>query len=102
MGDDCGSRSLPLRSVGAAVRRGRPGFATSRYVKWVDEKYGINRQKAEWVKGHLACGMKTKVVTAVFVDKKNSGDCPQFDAAHRKTAENFTVKEVRADKAYLS
>lgn len=94
--------SLPLRSVETAFAVDSSGFATSRYVKWFDEKYGINRQKAEWVKCHLACGVKTNIVTAAIVDEKNSGDCPQLAPLLRTTAENFMVKEVPADKAYLS
>lgn len=94
--------SLPLRSIETTFAVDSSGFATSRYVKWFDEKYGINRQKAEWVKCHLACGVKTNVVTAAIVGEKNSGDCPQFKPLIETTAENFTVKEAPADKAYLS
>ena len=35
--------SLPLRSVESQFAIDSSGFATSRYVKWVDEKYGVNR-----------------------------------------------------------
>lgn len=94
--------SLPLRFVETTFAPDSSGFATSRYAKWFDEKWGINRQKAEWIKCHLVCGVKTNIVTAAVVDEKNSGDCPQFGPLIRKTAENFTVKEVPADKAYLS
>ena len=34
--------------------------------------------------------------------RQRRGDCPQFKRLVEKTAENFTVKEVSADKAYLS
>ena len=94
--------SLPLRSVESQFAIDSSGFATSRYVKWVDEKYGVNRQQAEWVKAHLCVGTKTQVVTAVFMDEKNSGDCPQFDPLTQATAENFVIEEMSADKAYLS
>ena len=94
--------SLPLRSVERQFAIDSSGFATSRYVKWVDEKYGVNRQQARWVKAHLCVGTKTQVVTAVFMDEKNSGDCPQFDPLTRATAENFAIEEMSADKAYLS
>jgi hypothetical protein len=33
---------------------------------------------------------------------KDTADCPQFKPLVAKTAEHFTVKEVAADKAYLS
>ena len=94
--------SLPLRSVESQFAIDSSGFATSRYVKWVDEKYGVNRQQARWVKAHLCVGTKTQVVTAVFMDEKTSGDCPQFDPLTRATAENFVIEEMSADKAYLS
>ena len=61
--------SLPLRSVERQFAIDSSGFATSRYVKWVDEKYGVNRQKADWVKAHLCIGVKTQTVTAVFMDE---------------------------------
>ena len=94
--------SLPLRSVESQFAIDSSGFATCRYVKWVDEKYGVNRQQARWVKAHLCVGTKTQVVTAVFMDEKNSGDCPQFDPLTQATAENFVIEEMSADKAYLS
>ncbi len=94
--------SLPLRSVESQFAIDSSGFATSRYVKWVDEKYGVNRQQARWVKAHLCVGTKTQVVTAVFMDEKNGGDCPQFDPLTRATADNFVIEEMSADKAYLS
>jgi transposase len=94
--------SLPLRSVESQFAIDSSGFATSRYVKWVDEKYGVNRQQARWVKAHLCVGTKTQIVTAVFMDEKNSGVCPQFDPLTKATAENFVIEEMSADKAYLS
>ena len=46
--------------------------------------------------------MKTNVVTAVVIGGRDAADSPQFKPLVRTTAENFTVKEVPADKAYLS
>ena len=94
--------SLPLVAVESQFAIDSTGFSTCRYTKWVDEKYGTNRQKADWVKAHVCVGTKTQVVTAVFVDEKNSGDCPQFVPLLSATAENFTIKEMSGDKAYLS
>ena len=48
------------------------------------------------------CGTKTHVVTAVEIHDKNAADSPQFKPLVETTAKNFTVKEVPADKAYLS
>jgi transposase len=94
--------SLPLRSVEVDFAIDSSGFSTNKFTRWFDEKYGVTRQKAEWVKAHLTCGVKTNVVTAVVIGDKNLGDCPQLPALTNKTAENFTIREMSADKAYLS
>jgi transposase len=94
--------SLPLRSVDVDFAIDSSGFGTSKFERWYDEKYGVTRSKAEWVKAHLCCGTKTNVVTAVVIGDKNLGDCPQLPALTDKTKEHFTVREMSADKAYLS
>jgi transposase len=94
--------SLPLKSVETVFAPDSTGFSTSRFVRWYDEKYGVERSGKEWVKAHAICGTKTNVVTAVVILDKNAADCPQLPALVQKTAENFAVKEVPADKAYLS
>jgi transposase len=93
---------LPLKSVETDFSVDSSGFSTSRFVRWFDEKYGSIRQKCDWVKCHLACGVKTNVVSAVRIEDKNAADCPQFKPLMEATAQNFTVKEASADKAYLS
>jgi transposase len=94
--------SLPLRAVETVFAPDSTGFSTSRFVRWFDEKYGVERSGKEWVKAHAICGVKTNIVTAVTIEGKDAADCPQFKPLVEKTAENFTVKEVTADKAYLS
>src|SRR5205823_10732613 len=76
--------------------------STSRFVRWFDEKYGAERSGRDWVKAHAICGVKTNIVTAVTIEGRDAGDCPQFKPLVEATAENFMVKEVPADKAYLS
>jgi transposase len=94
--------SLPLRTVETVFAPDSTGFSTSRFVRWYDEKYGVERSEKEWVKAHAICGVKTNIVTAVTIEGRDAGDCPQFKPLVEKTAENFAVKEVPADKAYLS
>jgi hypothetical protein len=38
-------------------------FSTSRFVRWFDEKYGVERSGHDWVKAHAICGVKTNIVT---------------------------------------
>jgi transposase len=94
--------SLPLRTIETTFAPDSTGFSTSRFVRWYDEKYGVERSGHDWVKAHAMCGVKTNIVTAVEILDRNAGDSPQFRPLVETTAQNFTVKEVPADKAYLS
>lgn len=93
--------SLPLKAVETVFAPDSTGFSVSRFVKWQDEKYGT-RSGRDWVKAHAICGVKTNIVTAVEIAGRDAGDAPMFKPLVERTAENFTVKEVPADKAYLS
>src|SRR5260370_15106042 len=93
--------ALPLRAVETTFAPDSSGFSTSRFVKWYDEKYG-ERSGREWVKAHILTGTKTNVIVAVEILDKNAGDSPQFGPLLKTAAQHFTIKEVPADKAYLS
>jgi transposase len=94
--------SLPLRAVETTFAPDSSGFSTSRFVRWFDEKYGVERSGHEWVKAHALCGVKTNIVVAVEILDKNAADCPQFAPLVNAAAQHFTVEQVAADKAYLS
>jgi transposase len=94
--------SLPLCLVETSFAPDSTGFSTSRFVRWFDEKYGVERSGHDWVKAHAICGGKTNIVTAVEIGARDANDSPFFKPLVVKTAEHFTVKEVPADKAYLS
>ena len=94
--------SLPLRAVETVFAPDSTGFSCSRFVRWYDEKYGVTRSGHDWVKAHAMCGTKTHIVTAVEIHDKDAADSPQFKPLVEATAKHFTIKEVPADKAYLS
>jgi transposase len=94
--------SLPLRAVETNFAPDSTGFSTSRFVRWYDEKYGVQRSGKDWVKAHVMSGVKTNIITAVIIEDRDANDCPMLKPLVETTAENFTVKEVSADKAYLS
>jgi hypothetical protein len=94
--------SLPLKAVETDVAIDSSGFSTCKFERWFDIKYGCTRQKHVWVKVHIACGVKTNVVTAVRILDKDAGDSPQFVPLVKDTARNFSIGEVSADKAYAS
>src|SRR5262249_11094132 len=92
----------PLRSVETDFAIDSTGFSTCKLETWYDHKYGITRRRCLWVKAHIAVGVKTNVVTAVRILDKDAADSPQFPMLVKKTAENFTIREMSADKAYSS
>jgi transposase len=94
--------SLPLRTIETTFAPDSTGFSTSRFVRWFDEKYGATRSGRDWVKAHCMAGTRTHCITAVEILDRDAADCPQFKTLVEKTAEHFTIKEVPADKAYLS
>jgi transposase len=94
--------SLPLRSIEVDFAVDSSGFATSRFVRWFDHKYGVVKQEYDWIKVSLMCGVKTNIVTAVAIDEKKGADCPQFAPLVTETAKNFQPREVSADAVYLS
>jgi transposase len=95
--------SLPLRTVETEFAPDSSGFSTNKFVRWYDEKYGVERSGHDWVKIHLMVGTTTHIVTAVRIEDRDAADCPQFVPLLKTTTESgFTVKQVSADKAYLS
>ncbi|HEY1381913.1 MAG TPA: transposase [Gemmataceae bacterium] len=94
--------ALPLRTVERDFAIDSSGFGTCKFEKWFDHKYGITRNRCQWIKVHLCSGVKTNIVTAVRVLDKDSGDSPQFAPLVKETAKSFTIGEVSADKAYTS
>ncbi|SRR6266852_2064204 len=94
--------AAPLAAVEDSFAVDSSGFSSSRFERWFDAKYGVTKQKCVWVKAHIACGVKTNVITAVRILDKDAGDCPQFKPLVETTRQRFTIKEVSADKAYAS
>jgi transposase len=97
-----GRSALPLVPVETDFAVDSTGFGTSKFVRWYDEKYGVERSGHDWVKIHICTGVKTNVVTAVEVTGRDVNDCPLLPGLVGTTAKNFTVREVSADKGYLS
>lgn len=59
--------------------------------------------RSAWLKAHLMCGVKTNVVTSCEVTEGNAHDSPEFAGLLAKTqARGFEIKEVSADKGYVS
>jgi transposase len=97
--------SLPLRGVEWDFAVDSSGFSTGQFTRWIWAKYGMNphvRDREEWIKVHLICGVMTNIVTSVEITGRNAADSPQFAPLVEQTAKNFVMNEVSADKAYSS
>jgi transposase len=94
--------SLPLSTVESAFAVDASGFSTSRHVTWFNKKHGGVMDNKEWVKLHLMCGVSTNIVTSAEVTGWTAADTTYFRPLMERTAENFTIEEVSADKGYLS
>ena len=66
--------AAPLRTVETEFAVDSSGFSSSRFETWYDHKYGCERRKSMWVKVHVACGVKTNVITAVRILDKDAGE----------------------------
>ena len=92
----------PLRAIEQDFAPDSTGFASQYYTRWFDEKWGKTRSMAVWTKAHAFVGVTTNVVTAARVTAHASGDAPFLEELLDATARSFPIREVSADKAYLS
>jgi transposase len=76
------------------------GISTVTYDRWFDQKHGKLRAEHAWLKLHVMVGTLTHVVTGAKVS--DEADCPVLPELLHQTARTFQVREVSADKAYLS
>lgn len=94
--------ALPLKAIETDFAVDSSGFSTCQYVRWFDAKYGKEVDMHDWIKVHLMCGVKTHIVTSVEITGRHDHDSQQLPPLVKKTAENFTIDECSADKAYSS
>ena len=94
--------SLPLASVETKFAIDGSGFETRNY-RWVyNRKKGREERHAEKVKAHVLCGTKTHVAAAAEVSEGEHHDSPLLPLLLKTTMQNFDVKELYADRGYLS
>jgi hypothetical protein len=84
--------SKPLQAVDVDFAADSSGFATSRFARRFDHKYGVARQRQEWVKVYLTCGVSTHIVTATEIRGKDTNDMSLFPAMVDAVAQNFQMR----------
>jgi transposase len=94
--------ALPLRAIETDFAVDSTGFSVSKFIRWHDEKWGVERSGHDWVKAHICTGVRTNVITAAVIKGREAGDSPIMPEMVKTTAEHFTINEMSADSAYLS
>jgi len=94
--------SLPLKAVETDFAVDSTGFGTSQRRSWYSQKHGRVIESRDWRKVHAMAGVRTHIVTAVEVGPYASGDAPYLPGLAATTAANFPMREVSADKGYLT
>lgn len=94
--------AAPLAALEHSFAVDSTGFRTTGFGPYCQDKHG-EKKKHQFVKAHAICGVKTNIVTSIRVTQshgKGSADTVNLPALVEATAQNFTVHEVSADKAY--
>jgi len=94
--------SMPLRMFEENFVIDSTGFSTSIFERWFDIRTQSETKKRSWMKVHLICGSRTNIITSIAVTNGTVADCPQLIPLVKKTSKIFDMKELSADKAYLS
>lgn len=95
--------AAPLQAVETAFATDSTGFATSTYARWFDEKYGHEKKCQRWIKLHAQVGTLTNVIASVEATESSVGDSVMLVPLLKSSVERgFNVRELSADKAYLS
>ena len=94
--------AAPMRDIEHHFSPDSSGFSTTRKITWFSHKHGKDKEMTEWIKADIMVGAKTNIVTACHASPEHQGDSALFPELLEKTSETFRIKEVSADKAYLS
>lgn len=95
--------AAPLRAVETTFATDSTGFATNTYARYFDAKYGGEKKCQRWIKLHAQVGTITNVIASVEATESTVGDSVMLVPLLKSSVERgFNVRELSADKAYLS
>jgi len=96
------AKPLAHAEAGGTIAIDSSGFTMSVFGAYYPETHDAARRH-EFVKAHIAVGVRTQIVTDVVVTDQHGGDSPQFKGLLQATIDSgFSPATVVADKAYLS
>ena len=93
--------AVPLAGIETNFAVDSSGFRCSSFGMYCKQAHGTKRMH-NWLKVHVATGVRTNIVTNVVITDEYVNDSPQFEQLVKRTAEGFDIDEIVADKAYSS
>lgn len=94
--------ALPFKHAELDFAIDATGFGTSRYVLWKDIRNSGKEKVRLFRKAHCVYGVKTNIITSVNITEGYVHDSTQFAPLIKRTADNFEIRDIYADKAYSS
>jgi transposase len=91
--------SRPLVPVETVFAADSTGLVGNRFINWRNVKYR-GMLEHMWAKVHLCCGIRTHIFTTAIIGDRDASDLAQLPELLRITRQNFTIREVLADKVY--
>jgi transposase len=93
--------SLPLKEIETDFTMDSSGFSTVMYGHWLEKRLIFNEHKT-FKKAHVMSGVKTNIITHIEVTDGYVADGLLLETLVKNTSKNFQMREVSADKGYLS
>ena len=93
--------SLPLKEVEKDFTLDSSGFSSVMYGQW-SKKRNLYFEHRSFKKSHVMSGVKTNIITHIEVTDGYVSDSKMLETLVNSTAKNFIMKEVSADKGYMS
>jgi len=93
--------AIPLKEVATDFAMDASGFSTVMYGQWLSKRHIFNEYKS-FKKAHVMCGVKTNIITHIEITDGYTGDSAQLENLVKNTSKNFRMKEISADKGYMS
>lgn len=96
--------AMPLRYLEDDFSIDSSGFGTYQYERWVRIRFSkeYKAKRRAYLKGHICIGTRTNIVCDCEVTEGYEADVNQMPELLKRTASNFRISRVSADKAYSS
>lgn len=93
--------AIPLAQLERRFAVDASGVGSHEFEKWSDIR-SVHKKHRKYKKVHIIYGVLSNIAVACRVTKGTANDSPQFEELIRRAADNFSIEECSADKAYSS